>query len=231
MTILTLVRHGQASFGGADYDQLSELGHRQSRILGEHWRTLGVSFDALYSGELKRQRETAAGMLAGMQREPEHARDRAFDEYDFISILRAYMPVVASEARELQIDAAKVFKDPRLFQAVFERCIDCWFAGREHAHTPFESWKEFSGRVIDGIARLATADRAHVVGVTSGGVIAVALREALKLSDSMAFQLNWRIANASVHRFKMGKRGLSLLGYNNVAHLELARDASLITYR
>ena len=121
MTLLTLVRHGQASFGGANYDELSDLGHRQSRILGEHWHRLGKRFDALYSGELRRQRDTAAGMLAGLQLPAGHEHDRAFDEYDFISILRAYMPVVAREAQDLQVEAAKVFKDPRLFQAVFER--------------------------------------------------------------------------------------------------------------
>jgi broad specificity phosphatase PhoE len=34
---LYLVRHGQASFGAADYDQLSELGQRQSVRLGEYF--------------------------------------------------------------------------------------------------------------------------------------------------------------------------------------------------
>ena len=31
---LYLVRHGQASFGAADYDKLSALGERQSALLG-----------------------------------------------------------------------------------------------------------------------------------------------------------------------------------------------------
>ena len=34
MGMLYLVRHGQASFGAADYDQLSELGARQCEALG-----------------------------------------------------------------------------------------------------------------------------------------------------------------------------------------------------
>jgi len=38
MGTLYLVRHGQASFGAADYDNLSELGHKQSARLGEYWR-------------------------------------------------------------------------------------------------------------------------------------------------------------------------------------------------
>ncbi len=31
MSELYLVRHAQASFGAANYDQLSDLGHQQSR--------------------------------------------------------------------------------------------------------------------------------------------------------------------------------------------------------
>jgi broad specificity phosphatase PhoE len=40
MGTLYLVRHGQASFGADDYDQLSELGGAGVR-LGEHWRAQG----------------------------------------------------------------------------------------------------------------------------------------------------------------------------------------------
>lgn len=38
MGTLYLVRHGQASFGADDYDQLSPLGQRQSVRLGEYLR-------------------------------------------------------------------------------------------------------------------------------------------------------------------------------------------------
>ena len=34
MSKILLVRHGQASFGAADYDNLSPTGHEQSRVLG-----------------------------------------------------------------------------------------------------------------------------------------------------------------------------------------------------
>ena len=46
MGTLYLVRHGQASFGAADYDQLSELGRRQSVRLGEYFANKGLTFDA-----------------------------------------------------------------------------------------------------------------------------------------------------------------------------------------
>jgi broad specificity phosphatase PhoE len=47
---LYLVRHGQASFGAADYDNLSELGHRQSVRLGEYFASRQVHFDAVMTG-------------------------------------------------------------------------------------------------------------------------------------------------------------------------------------
>ena len=47
---LYLVRHGQASFGADDYDQLSELGQAQALRLGEYWRERGMKFDAIYTG-------------------------------------------------------------------------------------------------------------------------------------------------------------------------------------
>ena len=47
MSLLTLVRHGQASFFQEDYDQLSPLGEQQARLLGEHWVRQGVRFDEI----------------------------------------------------------------------------------------------------------------------------------------------------------------------------------------
>ena len=47
MGTLTLVRHGQASFGAADYDQLSELGLRQCQALGTYLADRRRRFDAV----------------------------------------------------------------------------------------------------------------------------------------------------------------------------------------
>ena len=59
MGTLYLVRHGQASFGAEDYDQLSALGHRQCVALGQYWRERGMRFDAVLTGSLKRLRTVA----------------------------------------------------------------------------------------------------------------------------------------------------------------------------
>ena len=66
MGTLFLVRHGQASFGADDYDQLSALGQQQSVRLGEYFKSKGVTFSAAMSGTLKRQTQTLAGICQGM---------------------------------------------------------------------------------------------------------------------------------------------------------------------
>ena len=52
MGTLYLVRHGQASFGEDDYDKLSELGHRQSRRLGEYFAAKGLHFELRTEGRV-----------------------------------------------------------------------------------------------------------------------------------------------------------------------------------
>ena len=64
MSELVFVRHGQASFGAASYDALSERGFEQVRELARHWLETGESFQAIYSGTLQRQRETAAELAS-----------------------------------------------------------------------------------------------------------------------------------------------------------------------
>ena len=66
MSVLYLVRHGQASFGTDDYDRLSDLGKEQSRITGRFLAAQGIEPDRIVHGEMLRQRQTAEGLLEGM---------------------------------------------------------------------------------------------------------------------------------------------------------------------
>ena len=50
MSELIFVRHGQASFGAASYDALSERGFEQVRELARHWLETEESFQAISQG-------------------------------------------------------------------------------------------------------------------------------------------------------------------------------------
>ena len=87
MGTLYLVRHGQASFGEDDYDQLSELGRKQSVRLGEYFAQKGVAFDALIAGTLNRHKQTLEGILQGMNRQGEHLAWDGLNEYDAQAVI------------------------------------------------------------------------------------------------------------------------------------------------
>src|SRR5262249_56688449 len=96
MSRLFLVRHGQASFLESNYDKLSPLGERQSRILGEYWAGLGLRFDRVYSGPRSRQRETAriageAYKRAGIEL-PEAEVLESFDEFPAEIVMERSLP-------------------------------------------------------------------------------------------------------------------------------------------
>ena len=59
MGTLTLIRHGQASFGEKNYDNLSKVGRQQSKFLGEYFERQNITFDKIFCGDLARQIDTS----------------------------------------------------------------------------------------------------------------------------------------------------------------------------
>ena len=101
MAELYLIRHAQASFGTADYDRLSPLGCRQAEVLGEYFRDCAIHFDAVYSGELERQRKTAKIVL-GLQLDNVHCEtDPRLNEVTVRSC-RYFGPEVAAARRSVR---------------------------------------------------------------------------------------------------------------------------------
>ena len=64
MGAILLVRHGQASFGSADYDVLSPSGEQQARRLGAALAARGIRPASVISGSMRRQRASAAALVA-----------------------------------------------------------------------------------------------------------------------------------------------------------------------
>ena len=64
MGTLRLVRHGQASYGAANYDVLSPLGVRQAEAVGAAWAARRAPVSAIYVGPMQRQFDTARHLRA-----------------------------------------------------------------------------------------------------------------------------------------------------------------------
>lgn len=246
VSTLYLIRHGQASYGVANYDRLSPLGVEQARALGAalagsplHARRL----DAIYTGPLVRQQGTtehlrAAAAEAGRPL-PEPQVVEELTEYPAFELLRHWVPLLVDEDpafRALAGDGAESPETIQLLDRAFEHIIGRWCRGE--IETPgVESFSDFAGRVQRGIERIVAAHGkgARVAAVTSGGVIGVALRLALDFAHARTLEAGRMVRNASISEFVYRSRGFawkpgqfSLVGFNHVDHLG---DLEMITYR
>ena len=216
MPLLLLVRHGQASFGAADYDVLSERGGRQATLTAAAILAAGVPVSRVVSGALQRQRGTAAAIAEATGRDV--TIDAGWDEYDADPILRHHSATV--QRLEHPGDGAAQPTSPREFQAVFERALDAWIAAGADTPAP-ESWPAFVRRTTTALATAARATPSGEVTVacTSGGVIA-ALCVALTGATPTSFmRFNRVMVNCSISRVIVGTGGSTLLSFNEQQHL------------
>ncbi len=227
-----LIRHGQASFGTDNYDRLSELGRRQSLILGDYLSGLNVDFDCAYSGTLVRQVDTGRLVLSrcGAFSSADITAMPQFDEYPSDSVIQASARVMETDP-EMRSHFRQYRTDRRSFQRVLEWAMLGWAAGA-HSAPGLETWNDFAGRVRQGLRLVAEKNgRSKRVAVfTSGGSICAALSSALQLSPENSLRLAWVIRNTSVTVLKYNAERISLFSFNSVAHLEGEAEPGLVTY-
>lgn len=222
MSQILLVRHGQASWGSDDYDVLSELGERQARALGESLAARGIHPDLVVRGSMRRHRQTTEHALAGAGWEPgEVVEDADWDEFDHEQVF-AMHPAAYGEGEELT---------RAQFQEWFDGALLRW-AGGEYDHDYDESFTAFADRVESALRR--TADRLGrnetAVVFTSGGTISRVVVSLLGSTPHTWAQLNPVTVNASVTKVVVGRRGMTLISFNDHSHLEQA-GYGFITYR
>jgi broad specificity phosphatase PhoE len=230
MGAIYLIRHGQASFGQANYDALSKLGMEQAHLLGEALRPRLPRVDAVVTGTMERHRQTAAACLGAMDLAAERGEAAGFNEYDHVELVARLEPRYADHAA-LGADLAKTPDPRRTFQALFSKAIERWMSGAHDAEYT-ESWPAFQNRcndaVADLVARLGPSKTALVF--TSGGVISAVCQRLLRIEDHQAFRINWTLANCGITKLIYGERGTYLSTLNEHGHFE-GRDPKFITYR
>jgi broad specificity phosphatase PhoE len=204
MSTLTVVRHGQARPFDSNPDQLSDLGEQQAQALGEYWKRLGVTFDEVWSGSLKRQRQTAELAIGT----PQISDD--WNEYDANGILHHFAPPY-----ELEDGADR----NRKFQKIFEPAMLAWLAAEQHPAV--ETWGVFRERVLRALKRFQNGpSNRNIALFTSGGPISVLLQTAISAQERSFLEVNWRVKNCSLTEFTFSRERLSLDSFNGVPHLE-----------
>ncbi|MGA2010111.1 MAG: histidine phosphatase family protein [Solirubrobacteraceae bacterium] len=226
MPTVLLVRHGQASFGGADYDVLSPLGARQSDVVAAELVARGLTVGRLITGSLRRQCDTAAplaaalGLTAGV--------DPRFDEYSMEAILADHSSTRARPSRPPGSDQPEI--SSAAFQDLLEQALSAWIAAGDAG--PPETWPAFVRRVRDGLrdAAAGLTSGSTAVVFTSGGVIAATATMLWELPEQALITLNRVAVNTAITKIVTGRSGVTLVSFNEHGHLEHGAEP-LVSYR
>ncbi|MFT4717363.1 MAG: broad specificity phosphatase PhoE [Paracoccaceae bacterium] len=210
------VRHGQASFGAANYDKLSDLGHQQAEWLGAYLADTIGGFDHVVSGDLLRHRQTLAGILKTLKH-ANYAEDPRLNEMSYFVMEQAYR----------EQTGAKIPGNARDLERHFTNVMRAWETGEIEGC--IESFTEFHDRILQVVGDVSAPGK-KVLVVSSGGPVGVLLRHVLSLGLPAMTDIILGTHNASVTRFMVLEDGLRLMQFNGVAHLEQPDRQHALTF-
>lgn len=229
MSKIYLIRHGQASFGAQNYDQLSPIGYQQATLLGQYLAQKQFNIQDVVIGGMKRHLQTAENSVEPINYSKDFILDTNWNEYDHTKILSNYNPEYA------QIDA--IVKDighlpnpMEAFQNIFENAIRRWVSN-EFSDDYAESWNQMVERTYNGFERIHTniSSDHSVLVFTSAGTISALLSKIQNLSLEETLKIQWEMPNC----------GITTLAYQNgkyhvdtIAQIEhFSEHPNMITYR
>ena len=223
MAELYLVRHGQASFGAENYDELSPTGRTQSLWLGEYFTQADLRFDRVVIGTMQRHRQTADAIVSAMGGpQVEIAQDAGLNEYDF----QALFDALGEEGLPQGLSATSSKRD---FYKGLRHVLQLWADDRLPGVVP-ETWHQFHARVERARLAIQRTGGKRVLVVSSGGPIAVTAQQVLQAPAASAIALNMQIRNSSLCQYVFNDSAMSLVSFNSVPHLERAERHEFVTY-
>lgn len=235
MATIYLIRHGQASFGAADYDKLSELGERQAKALGTYLARQGIKLDAAYSGDLLRQRKTAELALASQPQKVNHRIDSRFNEIRNEEQIEHLLPQLMERDPALRALVDKGLADSKTYQKVIEAVFNYWVspACKEPA---IQSWEDYSTAARDALQELMSEQAAGktIAVFSSGGTIATLVAQVLGLGGEHTYKFYEPIFNCSVTQLFYSRDRVSLSYFNDRSFLQIMGNEvgeNLVSYR
>ena len=217
-TSLFFVRHGQASFGEDEYDNLSDTGVQQSIALGKALKKEKLVFDKAIVGPHKRHMQTFEGFLEGFDTKIPYSIEEDFAENHLMEVVQHFAPKLLQSDPEL-IDIYNKYDDEmkRSFK-IFQYVAFKWANSElDLSGTDLETYKDFRfrvKRVLDRIEDSLDNKSSDILIVTSGGTISAVYGEATGCSDEEIQKQNFSIQNASVSEFLYTTERFTLKTFN-----------------
>ncbi len=229
MSKLYFFRHGQASFGAANYDKLSPKGEIQSLELGKYLVQKRVEFDRIYVGPLERQIHTCELVKSVYNKDnlpfPEPILMNELKEHHGFRATRTGLPKMISTSPFLQKLQVEMDKNPQLKKRnsllMFEYFMNEWVEGKVVVDG-FEPWIDFRQNVDRGLQTILenTQKSEKVAAFTSGGTISAIAANALQITNQKRVAaMNFSIRNTSFTTFLYTRQQFNLLSVNEIPHL------------
>jgi broad specificity phosphatase PhoE len=221
-----LVRHAQASWGSADYDVLSPLGHAQARHLGEWLAGNDAAHVQVVRGSLLRHAQTLDAIKDAFAQAgrslPEERVDPDWNEFDHVPVLRAYAATQPDDPDVVAVRGG----DHGALRRLLLRALQGWRDGH-FDDVAGESWPAFGARVAAARDRI---DGGFALVVTSGGAIWRCAQAALDLDDAglVDAKLSF-LRNTSISTFDRGSGRWRMLSWDTVPHFAAAEQEPLHT--
>ena len=221
MGTLYLVRHGQASFGADNYDQLSTLGQQQCLQLGRYLGAKGQRFAAVLTGTLQRQIQSYDALADGLGQRLPTLQLPGLNEYDSHAVIAAIhpQPLPRPDSPEAYRQHFRILRDG----------LAAWMAGRTQP-LGMPSYADFVAGIHDALARVRAVADGDVLVVSSGGPISTVVAQVLGAPAETSIALNLRIRNSAVSEFAFNPKALSLVTFNTLPHLDAAEHAAWVTH-
>lgn len=243
MSIIHLIRHGQANSQGENYDLLTSLGKNQSFALGKYMAYNGELPDRIVTGTLRRHLETADWFMKGVVSEVGDlekyktdsfvCRDSGWNEFSpepWNSLAKLLVSDKPEFARILsqfyKVKTRGGIRSAALFYKLTEEILKFWRENVIEADG-IETYENFETRIFHSYNVLfSSGEQERIFLFTSGTPISLVLNHILRQKGDPFSWMPW-IWNTSVSTFRKVKGEYLPISVNGVPHLTQKTDRTL----
>lgn len=220
MTRVLLIRHAQASAHAADYDQLSELGYKQSRHLAERLSELRPSM--VLHGPRKRHLQTLETCAQPHWPEPELWN--ALDEYPAMEMLEHCLDEIGRLRPRLRADIRSIQEHDGSAGTAYAQVLKegslLWMSG-SLTHPKLESYAEYSERLSEISNRASQFSEGPVLCFSSAGLISTVISSVVGGAPEQSLRTAWALHNTCISELIVHE-GLSIAAVNRIDHIPSA---------
>ncbi|MFB5651760.1 histidine phosphatase family protein [Leptospira wolffii] len=242
MSVIHLIRHGQANSQGENYDMLTPKGKEQAFLLGKYMAENQDFPDRILTGSLRRHRETAESFLEGVKSADSgrsyslsklSIEDSDWNEFsaELWKSYAKYLATVRPEFADTLATFSKIrlkggIRSAAIFFKLTEEILEFWKKG-EYVPEGIETYSDFEYRIERAHDRYflpSSSERTFIF--TSGTPISLLLRKILK-QDTNVFTWMPLIWNTSVSTFRWMRGGFLPVTLNALPHIPEKKSRTL----